>query len=108
MVKVKSKVNRDNRLTKRGKVIRQGTTVAPQSQAEGASEPLEYWDEAVSFLKARRFNAVDEALAAVVEIVAHKVSKGRMVESDLRTFLYDLLDTDPELKEELKTSLGIK
>lgn len=109
MVKVKhEEIESKPFLKKKAENIAAPGAEGKAGMAEAGSELLALWGDAVESLRARSFSSEEEAVSAVIETVLERFGRRGPVEPGLQEFLLDLFDTDPELKEELKNSLGIR
>ncbi|MDC0357832.1 hypothetical protein OAO01_03380 [Oligoflexia bacterium] len=82
---------------------------------ELSSEDLacrELWEGSVQELQAMHFATEEVAVHAVIDKVVAKLGIDEKQDPKVRGFLYDLLTLDPEIMEELRSSLvnvhGIK
>lgn len=93
---------------KKGKVI--GQIVAPgvAPEAEDRAQEAAFWDETIASLQSESYATLDEAIHAVVAAAMNKLGQTGDDEQDVREFLYDVLNMDPEILAELRASLDIK
>jgi hypothetical protein len=104
MVKVKEKRTEKGRNNKPT-----AQKILPQDRREQSPEASQedYWNEAVQNLQEMRFSTLDEAINAVIDKVVERVGGADASNPDLRQFLFDLLDTDPGIKEQLESVLQV-
>lgn len=65
------------------------------------------WDDAVSSLRNESFHSIDQVINAVVDRVLEKMLDEKDRNSTIRSFLYDVLETDITLRQELSSIFGL-
>lgn len=93
---------------KRSKVIGYiGNAQSSSTNEQRAAQYLEVWGDTVDELMTQQFSSEEEALEAVIGKVMQKMHISEEEDSEMKTFLYDLLQMEPELMEQLRETLRI-
>lgn len=96
--------------TKRGvvKVPQSKDLPTGESSDLAAASSIEFWQSEISALQNEEYESMDEAIEAVVRRVVVRLLGDAKGEDDLTSFLAGVIESDPDLQEELKRSLSIK
>lgn len=85
--------------------------VSLESKEQISQEELkkrELWSDSVRHLQNQEFDDEDSAVFAVVDQVITSLGFEAEKEKQMRQFLFDVLQLDPEIMEDLRSSLKIK
>ncbi len=95
---------------KKGKVVGEIIVPGDSKASEGAlsGQEAEFWDETIKSLQGQRYENLEEAIHAVVDAAIKRLNNPSQDETEVREFLYDVLNMDPEILDALKGSLSIK
>lgn len=94
---------------KKGKIV--GFITMPGAEPvsdEQAAEQSAFWKDTIQSLKSQHYQSMDQAIHAVVGAAMEKLGQTDDESGEVREFLYDVLNMDPELLEELEKSLDIR
>jgi|GEM_PF-3808603 len=106
MVKLKHK--EEELKKKRSKVIGYiGNAKSAAASEQGADPYLEVWGETVDELMTQHFASEQEALEAVISKVMQKMHIAEEENGEMKTFLYDLLQMEPGLMDQLRSTLKV-
>lgn len=83
--------------------LRQPQREAPSSQTSNSNA----WGEEVRALQGRRFETLEDAIAGLADLVLAKMGSDAAQRESERRYLIDLLRTDEQICEILRSSLRI-
>ncbi|MCB0336879.1 MAG: hypothetical protein KDD62_11265 [Bdellovibrionales bacterium] len=77
------------------------------SEKSDQSVDLGFWKHEIEALQKQSFASMDEAIGAIVGAALDKMDP-TMNEQDVRQFVFDMIDSDPGLKDQLASYLNLK
>ena len=100
MTKLKNKLIEPNK-----KHARTGSS-AKRKKAK-ATPKLEMWRKEIDQLKSQQFSSLDEAIYSLIDMIHVRMMTPSKIRAESKKFLFDLLDSDDEIKIYLENILSI-
>ena len=108
MVRAKKKIEEQNQKRRRKVSIPELEAPLPQEQAVDYSEVLKTWETEVEALSAQSFDTTEQAIYGLIDQVITRMQTNAKFRDKTRRFLFDLISTDPEIRDYLNSSLKIR